>query len=555
MTPESRPIAPRLSLCMIVKNEERYLEGCLQSVQGLVDEIVIVDTGSTDGTLAIADRFGAKSFSFPWNDDFSAARNASLAHATGDWILVLDADERLDEASKEYLKPLLNAKDVAGYSLVCESAVESGVGDQHQRAPVFRLLRNHLDIRFEGMIHEQAIGSAKRTGLKTVASNVKIRHLGYASQAIVSRDKRQRNLAILERQVELEPENAFAHFNLGEVLKLLERFSEAEWHYSQALRLLKASQASPNVSYYANLYFSLGDLYRREGKFAAAHALLDEAIGLYPRFADLYYTKGFTYFDAERYPEALTQFDACSRLGEVTHPFACDPAIPGHKAMRAIADCHIRMGDRAKAKEYLERTLHLHPDPEASLHANLGILLFENGQDVEAMEQFERAIAREPNDLRSWSNLLHLWLQRRDYPTACAAHDRCPDDPSCRAMVALAFALSDLPLPTDRPSDQIMVLAWSEAVEFALLNHRTELVQDVLDRLDVLGEQANFELSLGHVFLRQQLNDLATGAFLRAQQRAPENPQVFRALGDACLASGNPEDARIFYARADRQGC
>src|SRR5204863_5400745 len=84
---------PRLSLCMIVKNEERFLRNCLESVKDIVDEMVIVDTGSTDSTLDIAREYGAKVIPHVWKDDFSEARNVSLDHATGDWALWLDADE------------------------------------------------------------------------------------------------------------------------------------------------------------------------------------------------------------------------------------------------------------------------------------------------------------------------------------------------------------------------------------------------------------------------------------------------------------------------------
>src|SRR5690348_3827247 len=89
-----------ISLCMIVKNEEKYLERCLKSVEGVVDEIIIVDTGSTDQTTEIAEKFGAKILRYQWNDDFSSARNYSLKNAKCDWILILDADEELDIQSK-----------------------------------------------------------------------------------------------------------------------------------------------------------------------------------------------------------------------------------------------------------------------------------------------------------------------------------------------------------------------------------------------------------------------------------------------------------------------
>lgn len=105
----------RISLCMIVKNEAHNLQRCLASVAGAVDETIVIDTGSTDATCEIARAFGARVRTFPWNDNFSDARNASLELATGDWVLVLDADEALAEESKEVLRRLTAVDGVEGY--------------------------------------------------------------------------------------------------------------------------------------------------------------------------------------------------------------------------------------------------------------------------------------------------------------------------------------------------------------------------------------------------------------------------------------------------------
>jgi len=98
---------PKLSLCMIVKDEESVIEDCLKSVKGVVDQIVVVDTGSRDSTIEICKRYGAEVYYYRWRDDFSAARNESIKYARGDWILWMDADERLDPGSVEKLKRLL----------------------------------------------------------------------------------------------------------------------------------------------------------------------------------------------------------------------------------------------------------------------------------------------------------------------------------------------------------------------------------------------------------------------------------------------------------------
>ena len=116
--PASRP---RVSLCLIVKNEEHNLPACLGSAADLVDEVVVVDTGSTDGTKEVARKSGAKVHDFPWIDDFSAARNETLKHATGDWIFWMDADDRLDEDNRARLRALLAGlkDDNAAYSMKC----------------------------------------------------------------------------------------------------------------------------------------------------------------------------------------------------------------------------------------------------------------------------------------------------------------------------------------------------------------------------------------------------------------------------------------------------
>ncbi|HLP14673.1 MAG TPA: glycosyltransferase family 2 protein, partial [Bacteroidota bacterium] len=107
----------RLSLSMIVKNEEARLAECLESMKHVADEIVIVDTGSTDRTIAIARAYGARVIEFPWNGSFSDARNTSLSNCRGEWVIFLDADERLEKASVPTLRRLLRDPSVSAYEV------------------------------------------------------------------------------------------------------------------------------------------------------------------------------------------------------------------------------------------------------------------------------------------------------------------------------------------------------------------------------------------------------------------------------------------------------
>ncbi len=139
-----------ISLCMIVKNEEKYLERCLKSVEGVVDEIIIVDTGSTDQTTKISEKFGAKILEYQWNDDFSSARNYSLKNAKCDWILVLDADEELDSQSKDKLREAINYDTgIVNFLYIIEE-----LNALKLQYPQARLFRNHAGIEYNYPVME-----------------------------------------------------------------------------------------------------------------------------------------------------------------------------------------------------------------------------------------------------------------------------------------------------------------------------------------------------------------------------------------------------------------
>lgn len=185
-----------LSLCMIVKNEERHLARCLLNVQPAVDEIIIADTGSTDSTKNIALAFGAKVFDFPWTNDFSAARNQSLAKASGDWILVLDADEVISPLDHTALKQLIrkNSAKPAAYSMVTRNYTDEvsvkGWTANNRRYPQeeagtgwfpstkVRLFPNGKHIRFDNPVHEFVETSVEKAGIVIKTSDIPVHHYG-----------------------------------------------------------------------------------------------------------------------------------------------------------------------------------------------------------------------------------------------------------------------------------------------------------------------------------------------------------------------------------------
>ncbi len=217
--PREEPVvAARVSLCMIVKNEEGNLPGCLQCAADLVDEIVVVDTGSTDRTKDAAARYGARVYDFPWVDDFAAARNESLRYATGDWIFWLDADDRIDEPNRRGLRRLFAAlpDENVAYVMTYLALREAGTG-RDSAVDHVQLFRSHPQIRWQYRVHEQILPAVERLGGRTCRTDVVIHHLGYQDAATVRR-KLERNLHLLRLDHAERPDDAVVLFNLGRTL-------------------------------------------------------------------------------------------------------------------------------------------------------------------------------------------------------------------------------------------------------------------------------------------------------------------------------------------------
>jgi glycosyltransferase involved in cell wall biosynthesis len=247
-----------VSLCMIVKNEEKYLEGCLESVKDVVGEIVITDTGSTDNTLAIAEKYKAKISCFPWINDFAAARNFSLNQATGDWILYLDADERLSDESIEELKRITSASPSSAFK--CKVVSINNINRHHSVMSYARLFPNAPGVRFTGKVHEQIEDSLINNNYPVLSSTVEIIHLGYNVNENELKNKAERNLSILKEEYKLSGSSYYS-FQLGQTLGILNRKQEAESCFCEALKDKNLKREYRGVAY---RYLAINNADRKE---------------------------------------------------------------------------------------------------------------------------------------------------------------------------------------------------------------------------------------------------------------------------------------------------
>jgi predicted Zn-dependent protease len=286
---------------MIVCNEESTIGACLESVQSLADEIIVVDTGSQDRTLEIARRYGARTYSCRWNNHFAEARNFALKRATGDWILVMDADERLEPPEPLDAFSVLTADpSAAGYYVTIRQLRSQQQGD-YETDHVCRLYRNVPGLAYHGRIHED-IGmslAACCPGLSIKRSPLILTHYGYLQETAQRKDKAARNMKLLKRAVAEESDQLYYRYALGAELFLQECYEEAAAQLSPLLPLVP-----PGAGYVSDLAYKLAFSNWQLGAFTAALGATETGLVRDPFHPELLELRGILLLKSNRPEEA-----------------------------------------------------------------------------------------------------------------------------------------------------------------------------------------------------------------------------------------------------------
>jgi tetratricopeptide (TPR) repeat protein len=347
----------RVSLCMIVKDEEENLPECLASAVGLVDEVVVVDTGSTDRTREVAARLGARVVDFRWVDSFAAARNESLRHATGDWAFWLDADDRLDEEDRHKLAALFAGlrDENAAYVMKClclpDPQSNNGTLVDH-----VRLFRNRPDVRWDYRVHEQILPAVRDAGGEVRWTDIVVRHAGYTDPAL-RRRKLERDLRLLRLEDTERPNAPFVLFNLGMVSRELGRLTEALDYFRRSLE-----RSHPADSITRKLFAQIASCCWRLGRPQEALAACREGRGYYPDDAELLYLEGGLREEAGD----LGGAEACWRRlvdgHDGPHFASVGAGLRGYLARHRLAQLCLRRGEQAEAATQWRAALAEHPD-------------------------------------------------------------------------------------------------------------------------------------------------------------------------------------------------
>ncbi len=335
-----------IALTMIVRDEEANIERCLTSAAPFVDEMIVVDTGSTDATAAIAERCGAKVYHFKWIDDFAVARNFALEQSSCDWNLVLDADERIIEGG-ENLRALLIGPPFLGVVQVKSTVTISGT-PQASFTRMARLLPK--GVRYEGRIHEQPV-----TSLPTRDTGLLIDHSGYETHALAK--KKGRNEKLLLAALEQHPDDVYLLQQLGKEYQVAEEFGKSAAAFKRALEKSAGHEPFRHGMVVRAVYsFKMAEL------FDDAIALVDAEIENWPQSPDFFFIVGDLYLElairnpTEAFEKLLPVVEFCwKKCLEIGERDYLDGTVRGrgsHMAAHNLATFYRTLGDEANAAKY-----------------------------------------------------------------------------------------------------------------------------------------------------------------------------------------------------------
>jgi len=304
----------QISACLIVKNEADNIRLCLDSLKNIVQQIVVVDTGSTDNTIEVAKIYGAEVYQYKWNNDFSAAKNFALAKAKGEWVIFLDADEYISAETAENVPHIIKQ-----YGKLCDGFISHmsniDIDNDNKLIDEFfvtRIFRRDPNLCFAGTVHEYLMHKKRKNRwYKIERTELELLHTGYSSGRI--RSKCERNLEILHQQLTENPNDVDLYRYLADAYYGIE-------NYEQAIKYARQDLATgrKEISYASRSYRVLLNALQRQGAdFVSQEEVIQDSIKAFPKLPDFYAEYGVLFFNRGEYDKAEESFERAFALDVV----------------------------------------------------------------------------------------------------------------------------------------------------------------------------------------------------------------------------------------------
>ncbi|MDR6720294.1 glycosyltransferase [Paenibacillus sp. 2003] len=574
-----------IALCMIVKNEEQFLRRCLDSVKDKVDQIVIVDTGSTDSTLSIAKEYTKDIVHMEWTNDFSVARNESIRHANTDYILVLDADEYLEQTTN------LAEELQSGADYYFTKIFNLMSGDRGMNHLAIRIFKNKIGLCYQNRLHEHLNTREQEDQLVAGYSNLTIMHTGYIDEIMEGRGKAQRNLALMLVEVKENP-SVYNLFNMGRTYMWLGEHEKAIKYLQKAYPLSKNLTIAPELI--ASLCRSLSELNRYE----EALTVLEQAVDIYPLEVDLFHLQALCYMEIGYHRDALACMNRCLEIGDQGISFTEGNGT--YIAHLRLAEWHTTQNEYNKAYEHITEAIKFKEGflPVIGKYFEIvekaGLSLdemFTSANDLfsitnsRMLEKILEALyqLRHPL-LQRYLTLYEVTVQKhvmavasqyaKDYSQAREQWLVLPEQEEQNGVdiLLLAILLKDEVLfkkagpllnLSEKEKKFLAIVVRNEAIDKLSLTTYTEcILERVLVHLIRLQEFEVMETILGymwhgHVEIKikvcQHLADygfgeIAIDLLLELFKLHPRNKNIIELLGDVCYRSNYLQDAQLFYS-------
>ncbi len=575
-----------IALCMIVKNEQEYLRRCLDSVKDKVNQIVIVDTGSTDETVNIAKEYTNEVYHMDWTNNFAAARNESIKYATTEYILVLDADEYLEE-SADLQKEIASGADY--YFTKIHNIMSFDRALNHL---AIRIFSNNKELYYQNRLHEHLNIMDEGIDFKSGQAGLIIMHTGYTDEMMEGREKAKRNLPLMLKEVEENP-TVYNLFNMGRTYMWVGKYEKAIPFLQRAYPMSKNLTIAPDLV--ITLCRSLGEMKR----YDEALQILQEATIVYPNEVDLLHLQGLYFMEIGYYRDAIVTMTKCLEIGDQGITFT--EGNGSYIAHFRLAEWYESRNDLVKSYEHILEAFKLKNDfvpvmgkyfrilekanvplEEVFLSTNQLYPISNSGQlekMLEVMYQLRHPLLQRyltEYNVTIQDNVMAVARQyARDYDAAQALWLEIMDvdKQNGEDILLLSIILKNetlfgraktlLNLSQKEQKNLYKIIVNEPSGDVKLTPHLENILERAIIHLIRLQEFDIFEKILDYLWqggvdakvkacehlVSYGFSEIAIDLLVKLFEQYPRNVRVVELLGDVCLSSEYLQDAQLFYAK------